>query len=192
MKTPPDEVKLSREEGEALIERLRTNALTSEDRGLLVKLIQLYFWFTFALRETKISLGRLKRALFGEGRRPPPPTVGGEAMAGADAGSTAAGSATPATGSTAPIEDSADAPAAAPPARRRGHGRRGADAYPGAERVVCRHETLAAGQRCPACGRGTLYPLPAGVEIRIDDVLPASLLDYNKFTVEPNPIQPVA
>ena len=70
MKTPPDEVKLSREEGEALIERLRTNALTSEDRGLLVKLIQLYFWFTFALRETKISLGRLKRALFGEGRRP--------------------------------------------------------------------------------------------------------------------------
>ncbi|HWS14282.1 MAG TPA: IS66 family transposase, partial [Rhodocyclaceae bacterium] len=56
----------------------------------------------------------------------------------------------------------------APPARRPGHGRRGADAYPGAERVVCRHETLAAGQRCPACGRGTLYPLPAGVEIRID------------------------
>ena len=83
MKAPPDEVKLSREEGEALIARLRANALTSEDRGLLVKLIQLYFWFTFALRETKISLGRLKRALFGEGRRPPPPAGGmasGEAM----------------------------------------------------------------------------------------------------------------
>src|SRR5438270_11844818 len=27
---------------------------------------------------------------------------------------------------------------------------------------------LAAGQGCPACGRGTLYPLPAGIEIRID------------------------
>ena len=40
MKAPPDEVKLSREEGEALIERLRANALTSEDRGLLVKLIR--------------------------------------------------------------------------------------------------------------------------------------------------------
>ncbi len=47
MKAPPDEVKLSREEGQALIERLRANALTSEDRGLLVKLVQLYFWFTF-------------------------------------------------------------------------------------------------------------------------------------------------
>ena len=52
--------------------------------------------------------------------------------------------------------------------RRQGHGRHGAGVYTGAERVVCRHETLAAGQPCPACGRGTLYPLPAGVEIRID------------------------
>ena len=165
MKAPPDEVKLSREEGQALIERLQANTLTSEDRGLLVKLIQLYFWFTFALRETKISLGRLKRALFGEGQRPsPPPTAEGEVLAGADASMAAVGEAPPAAGSAASVEDSAGAP----PARRPGHGRRGAEAYPGAERVVCRHETLAAGQRCPACGRGTLYPLPAGVELRID------------------------
>ena len=173
MKAPPDDVKLSREEGQALIERLQANTLTSEDRGLLVKLIQLYFWFTFALRETRISLGRLKRALFGEGQRPSPlPTAGGEALAGADASSTAAaGDATPAAGSAASVEEPAGVPpepAPAPPARRPGHGRRGADAYPGAERVVRRHETLAAGQRCPACGRGTLYPLPAGVELRID------------------------
>jgi rRNA maturation protein Nop10 len=170
MKAPPDEVKLSREEGQALIERLQANTLTGEDRGLLVKLIQLYFWFTFALRETKISLGRLKRALFGEGQRPPPPpTAGGEALAGADTSVAATDDATPAAGRAASVEDSAGVPPApAPPARRPGHGRRGAEAYPGAERVVCRHETLAAGQRCPACGRGTLYPLPAGVEIRID------------------------
>jgi rRNA maturation protein Nop10 len=171
MKAPPDDVKLSREEGEALIERLRANALTGDDCGLLIKLIQLYFWFTFALRETKISLGRLKRALFGEGQRPsPPPTAGEEALAGAAAGVPgAAGDATPAAGSAAPVENPTGATLeSAPPARRPGHGRRGADAYPGAERVVCRHETLAAGQRCPACGRGTLYPLPAGVEIRID------------------------
>ena len=171
MKAPPDDVKLSREEGEALIERLRANALTGDDCGLLIKLIQVYFWFTFALRETQISLGRLKRALFGEGQRPPPPpTAGEEALAGVAAGVPgAAGDATPAAGSAAPVEDPTGATLeSAPPARRPGHGRRGADAYPGAERVVCRHETLAAGQRCPACGRGTLYPLPAGVEIRID------------------------
>ncbi len=92
MKVPPDEVKLSREEGQALIERLQANALTSEDRGLLVKLIQLYFWFTFALRETRIGLGRLKRVLFGEGRRPPP-TGGSGAATEMDAGLAAAGGA---------------------------------------------------------------------------------------------------
>jgi transposase len=52
--------------------------------------------------------------------------------------------------------------------RRRGHGRWSAEAYPGAKQVVCRHEALAVGQRCPGCGRGTLYPLPAGIEIRIE------------------------
>jgi len=43
MKVPPEEVKLSREDGEALIERLQANTVTSEDRRLLVKLIRLYF-----------------------------------------------------------------------------------------------------------------------------------------------------
>jgi rRNA maturation protein Nop10 len=170
MKAPPDEVKLSREEGEALIERLRANALTSEDRGLLVKLIQLYFWFTFALRETKISLSRLKRALCGEGRRPPPP-AGGAATGKVTEGAVVHWA--PPTVPSAP-----PAPAQTGAERRRGHGRRGADAYPGADRVVCRHETLAAGQRCPACGRGTLYPLPAGVEIRIDGNAPLSAVCY--------------
>ena len=61
---------------------------------------------------------------------------------------------------TPTVPSAPPAPAQTGAERRRGHGRRGADAYPGAERVVCRHETLAAVQRCPACGRGTLYRLP--------------------------------
>jgi len=161
MKSPPDDVKLSREEGDALIERLQANTVTSDDRRLLVRLIQLYFWFTFALRETKISLKRLKRVLFGEDKRqPPPPPGGGESSAGEAVGSAAAaGRATPPAGSAATVKDPAAAapgPAAAPSQRPPGHGRRGADAYPGAVCVICRHEELAAGQRCPACGRGTL------------------------------------
>ncbi len=160
MKSPPDEVKLSREAGDALIERLQANTVTSDDRWLLVKLIQLYFWFTFALCETKISLKRLKRALLGEDkRRPPPPPAGGESSAGEDVGSVAAaGRATPPAGSAATVKDPAGAAPepAAPPQRPPGHGRQGADAYTGAAWVICRQEELAAGQRCPACGRGTL------------------------------------
>jgi transposase len=161
MKPPPEDVKLSREDGEALIARIQASSLAGDDQRLLVKLIRVYFWLTFALSETRISLTRLKRALFGGGKPPPPPPAGG--------GASGDGPAEPVAGDDARPGATADeAPAPTRPAHRRGHGRHGADAYTGATRVVCRHETLAAGQPCPACGRGTLYSLPAGVEIRID------------------------
>src|SRR5512143_3875730 len=173
MKTSPEEVKLSREDGEALIERIQASSLADNDQGLLIQLIRLYFWFTFALSETKISLKRLKRALFEGGKPPPSPPASGGASGGAESGVAETGAARPIPLPGTPGE-------LAPPAaeRRRGHGRQGAEAYTGAKRVVCRHETLAAGQPCPACGRGTLYPLPAGVEIRIDGNALLSAIRY--------------
>ncbi len=186
----PEEVKLSREEGEALIERLEADALSADDRRLLVKLIELYFWLTVALQETKISLRRLKVALFGEGRKqrkgPKPDAGPGASEAGSGSASTAAPGDEPAPGSEAEAsceegqaeapggEDPAETPGGDSPAeapgggQRRGHGRNSAADYSGAERVVCRHEELRVGQRCPVCGRGQLYRLPPGVEIRID------------------------
>jgi hypothetical protein len=76
---PPEEVKLNREDGEALIERIeriKASNLRADDQGLLMKLIQMYFWLTLALQETQISLKRLKVALFGEGRKKPKPPAG--------------------------------------------------------------------------------------------------------------------
>src|SRR5262252_10973368 len=61
---------------------------------------------------------------------------------------------------------------------RPGTGRLGAEAYTGAERVECRHEELAVGQRCPVCGRGTLYALPPSVEIRVDGQALLSAMRY--------------
>jgi hypothetical protein len=48
----------------------------------------------------------------------------------------------------------------------------------GAERIECRHEELAVGQRCPVCGQGSLSPLPAGVERRIDGNALRSAIRY--------------
>jgi hypothetical protein len=173
MKAPPEEVKLSREDGEALIERIQANSRTGDDQRLLVKLIRLYFWFTFALSETTISLKRLKRALFGGGKPPPSsPPAGGGSSGGTPTDPVTASNAPPAA--TAPPE----APAPARPVRRQGHGRHGAGVYTGAARIVCRHDILAAGQRCPACGRGTLYSLPAGMEMRIDGNALLSAIRY--------------
>jgi hypothetical protein len=51
----PEEVTLSREEGEALLARLEANTLTAEDRRVLGKVLTFYFGLLFALREAKLS-----------------------------------------------------------------------------------------------------------------------------------------
>jgi len=180
----PDDIKLSREDGEALITRLKANELSREDRRVLVKLIELYFWLTVALQETKISLKRLKQLLFGRGAKRPDVTTKDDdstsSRGDCDTENVASGTDTTAT-STKADSDVGDDKGAEDQPRRRGHGRQGADAYTGAKRVVCNHEELEAGQRCPACGRGSLYRLPDGVEIRIDS---AGILNAVRYELE--------
>jgi transposase len=165
MKRPADVI-LSREDGEALLARLDANALTEEDRRVLGKVVTFYFWLLFALREAKLSLRRLKALVFGDSpKRREPPAAGGTPSGGSGGPATAAGERPP-----------ADAPAAKP--RSPGHGRQGADAYRAAPTVECRHEQLVAGQRCPACGRGRLYGLPPGVEMRLNGQALLSAVRY--------------
>lgn len=161
----PDEVKLSHEEGEALIERLEGNALTADDRRVLVKLIAFHFWLLFALQEAKFGIKRLRAMLFGEKpqKRQKQTSSSGSSDCGGGAGGVGAAS-TEASVST--VED--NSPQGSAGGRRPGHGRQGAEAYGGAERVVCCHEELAVGERCPVCGQGWLYQLLPGVEMRID------------------------
>src|SRR5215813_12369175 len=151
----PDEVKLSREDGEVLRQRLARNALTADDRQVLDHVLQWYFWLLFALQEATFSLKRLRVMLFGAKpkQRQDPYAVPRDS----DEDASGAGRA----------RDIGDrAPAATE--RRSGHGRQGAESYRGAVHVVCHHETLAAGERCPVCGRGRLYRVEPGVAMRLD------------------------
>jgi transposase len=174
----PADVQLSREDGEALLARLEANTLTAEDRRVLGRVLTYYFWLLFALREAKLSLKRLKALVFGEKPKPPKPPSGDGTPSGGSAdenkvrtdrsqGAQAAGP------TTLPVKK-------LPPP---GHGRHGAQVYRAAETVECRHEELAAGERCPACGRGTLYHLPPGVEMRLDGnaLLSAVRYELEKF-----------
>jgi hypothetical protein len=147
----PEDVELSREEGEALLARLEANTLTAEDRQVLGKVLTFYFWLLFALREAKLSLKRLKALVFGEKpKKPKPPSSDGTPSGGSGGGSERPTSTAQGVPSPAP----AAPPAKKPPPPR--HGRQGADVYRAAQTVACRHEALAVGERCPACGRGTL------------------------------------
>jgi hypothetical protein len=177
MKRPADVI-LSREDGEALLARLDANVLTDEDRRVLGKVLTFYFWLLFALREAKLSLKRLKALVFGEKPKTPKLPASGETAGGGNAG----GSATPTKASP---EVLSSAPVS-PPEKKLpppGHGRQGADEYRTVTRVECRHEELAEGERCPACGRGRLYRLPPGVEMRLDGnaLLSAVRYELEKF-----------
>lgn len=154
----PEDVQLSREEGEALLARLEANTLTADDRRVLGKVLTAYFWLLFALREAKLSLKRIKALVFGEKPKPPKPPAAGGGSAGEN---DTQANASQGVHSSTSISSSEKKP---PP----GHGRQGAEVYRAAQTVVCRHEALAVGERCPACGRGNLYRLPPGVEMRLD------------------------
>jgi transposase len=169
----PEEVTLSREEGEALIARLERDALSAEDRRVLVKVLTFYFWLLFALREAKLSLKRLKTLVFGEKpKKREPPSSGGRPSGGSGGGSGVQ------PGAAQGGQESAPGVPSAGKARPGGHGRQGADVYRVAPTVECRHEELAVGERCPACGRGWLYRLPPGVEMRLDGNALVSAVRY--------------
>src|SRR5215471_5786440 len=64
--TCPEQVHLSRADGEALRTRLAGDTLTATDRCVLDLVLQWYFWLLFALQEATFSLKRLRVLLFGE------------------------------------------------------------------------------------------------------------------------------
>jgi transposase len=173
----PEDVQLSREDGEARLARLEANTLTADDRRVLGKVLTYYFWLLFALREAKLSLKRLKALVFGEKPKPPkPPSSDGTPSSESGGGSEGPTSTAQGVQSAGPVASPAKKPLP-------GHGRHGAEVYRAAQRVECRHEELAVGEQCPACGRGTLYRLPPGVEMRLDGNALLSAVRYELETV---------
>jgi rRNA maturation protein Nop10 len=174
----PEEVNLSRKDGEALLERLQGDALTTQDRRVLAQVLRWYFWLLFALQEARFSLKRLRALVCGDRAKkgPQTPSSGGVSASGGGTGGPETASAQ-GPGSTADRASTQPSPGE----RRPGHGRQGAQADRGAEHVVCRHETLAIGERCPVCGRGRLYRVAPGVEVRLDG---HALLSAVRYTLE--------
>jgi transposase len=170
----PEAVNLSREEGEALIERLEGHALIAADWRVLVQVLRVYFWLLFALQEATFSLKRLRALLFGDkSKQRQSQSSSGSSDGGDSAGDV--GAAPPAMRGATAEDHRAERSAGG---HRPGHGRQSAAAYPGAERVTCRHETLAVGERCPVCGQGRLYRLAPGVDIHIDGNALLSAIRY--------------
>jgi len=149
-KEKPKRIELTVQEVEALIERIQQESLFKPDYGLLVAIVTNYFTLEQVHQEQSHTLLRMVNQIFGRRTERAKEVLKG------------------ASSKEAPPDSSSLTETASPKEKPKGHGRNGASAYEGAQKVCVPHFCYKAGDRCPLCLKGKLYPFgEPGVEIRI-------------------------
>lgn len=148
----------------------RGEPLTAEEVRALRATVATTAYLTAEIKRRRVSLQRLRDWLFGASTEktatvcPPPPAE--------------AGPGEPEGGEQAPAAPKADKP------KRKGHGRNPASCYRGAEQVKVAHPDLSAGDECPECPKGRVYPMaePA-VLVRVVGLAPlsAKVVELERF-----------
>jgi len=156
---------------EQLIRKAAQGTLDAGEQKRLVPLLKTLVWLERSLLETRISLSKLRRILFGKKtekrpRKPKDPDPGGGG--GGEGSDEGPGSPNPPAGTADPSSGTpqGEQSGASKAKQSRGHGRRAAADYAGAETVFCAHDEYRSGDRCPKCERGRLYNLLPLVRLR--------------------------
>jgi len=165
----------------ALVQRMRaTPEVAAEDCSLIEAMVDTLLFLGQALEDKKTSIRRLLRMIFGISTEKKKRIL------------KSSGNQTGASPQTNPETPS-------PESNPKGHGRNGVSAYPGAKRIVIRHQSLKPKDPCPECPDGRVYELkePA-VLLRISGRPPLDSTVYELqrlrcnlcgtvFTAEPPP-----
>jgi transposase len=172
----PAIVELPMDKLEEILRRLEAKELAADDYETIQAVIGSYVYLVNVVGAKETTIRRLRQIIFGTKTEKTSAVIGGLKVAEhvspeADAatqsptaieaeGSAKATTETPAESDSPPsVEASPKSP---------GHGRNGADAYTGAEKIEVRHESLQAGDPCPQCEQGTLYDTGRpGVVVRL-------------------------
>ncbi len=157
------------EELQAIIARAQSAPLGAEDRGKLWAAVDTLALLTRELEAKGASIVRLRKLLFGARTEKTRHVLSAAPAAPARSGDAPPGAA----------DKPADASSGTPAGKRPGHGRNGAAAYPGAEKVRVPHRALHGGQRCRSCLRGKLYlQAQPAVLVRIRGMAPLGATIY--------------
>jgi len=127
----------------AIIERAQREPLSEQDCQLLLTVSETLQFLTEQLEHKSISIARLRKLLFGAS------TETLKNLTSKDKHADDSQDDDP--------DPDHDGPPTEPKKKPAGHGRNGADAYTGAQKVNIAHETLKPGDDCPTCLKGTLY-----------------------------------
>jgi transposase len=168
MRNAPELVEVDRTRLEEVLRRVE-GTLDEQDATLVGAVFASYAYLLDLVEDRNTSIRRLRQLLFGAR------TETTEAVTGPKTGTP--GAAPPADAETGAGGDDRDA-GKSNAAASRGHGRHGAEAYRGATQVDVPHPSLAAGDACPACARGTVYEKAPGVLVRITGQPPLAATVY--------------
>jgi transposase len=165
----PEIVELDSEQLESLLSRMEAGQLTAEDVETLRAALQSYLYVTQLIDQKSTTIARLRKLLFGAETEKTAAVTGHHAESPSTAGAAESGSPGAAGGGSTKK----------PREKPKGHGRNGADDYPGATRVRVLHEILGVGDPCPTCERGTLYGQPrGGIQLRFTGQPPVQVTVY--------------
>jgi transposase len=168
-RSAPEIIELDSEQLESLLSRMEAGQLTAEDVETLRAALQSYLYVTQLIDQKSTTIARLRKLLFGAETEKTAAVTGRPAESPSTAGTDEAGSPGEAGGGGTKK----------PREKPKGHGRNGADDYPGATRVRVRHEAFGAGAPCPSCERGTLYGQPrSGIVLRFTGQPPVQVTTY--------------
>jgi transposase len=173
MSKQPTIIELDMDELRDLLERAEA-ALDEKDYETIKAVVESYAYIAELVGGKNITIARLQKMLFGAS------TEKTAAVIGDGADSEALPPPDEDTVTDSPGEADSETPAEnAPAASVGGHGRNGADAYEGAEKVEVPHESLEPGDSCPDCGQGTVYDMRrGGVLVRITGQAPVEAKVY--------------
>jgi transposase len=145
----PEIIEVTREQLDIIFQQAQTRMLEPEELKLLQAICSIYFFVLAQLTQTKVTLDRLRKMLFGA------KTEKSDQLFPQDQEST------PAEETNKPLDAGETEDPSNQKKKRRGHGRHGAADYTGATKIRVPLEALQAGDACPECARGTLYETPS-------------------------------
>jgi transposase len=175
MRHAPEIIEVDRPRLEEVLGRAE-QALTQEDVALIRAVVEAYRYVVDLVDDKNTSIGRLRQLLFGS-RTEKTNAVLGRKTDRPDA-PPANGAAADTESASGEVDSDGSKETDKAPARK-GHGRNGADAYRGAERIDVPHASLQAGDPCPACEKGTVYDKAPGVLVRITGQPPLAATIYH-------------
>ncbi len=194
----PTIVELDMDKLEEILRRLEAKELDADDYETIHAVIGSYVHLVSVVGDKDTTIRRLRQMLFGAKTEKTSAVIGG--LKGAESGPASPESeSVPESPAVAEVEAIAKADAEAPgeahagsdseaSSEGNGHGRNGADAFTGAEKIEVRHESLQPGDPCPKCEQGTLYDTRRpGVLVRLVGQAPVAAMVYYLQKLRCNP-----